>query len=172
MDFISSVFLSYLLRRPRITRIAPDTRVSAATPEAGLISGTASVPANARLERPAKSNANPKVFIWRFAYCLRRLRITRIAPETSVSAATPEAGLISGTVTPPANAELAAATKSNAIPKNFIRVRLRTRLHPISIMSGLASRQMRNRRTSTRWRALYRVAPPGPWAGPEMCWRS
>jgi hypothetical protein len=51
--------------------------------------------------------------------------MTRIAPEMSVSAATPEAGLISGaTVATPANAKLDAPTKSNTIPMDFIELNL------------------------------------------------
>jgi hypothetical protein len=40
------------MRLPRITRTAPETNVSAATPEAGLISGTFEPPAKANVDRP------------------------------------------------------------------------------------------------------------------------
>jgi hypothetical protein len=53
----------YFLRLPRITRRAPEINVSAATPETGLISGTAAPPAIARLDRLTKSITIPTDFI-------------------------------------------------------------------------------------------------------------
>jgi hypothetical protein len=50
------------LRLPRITRTAPEASASAATPEAGLISGTIETPAKAKVEKPAKSNTIPTGF--------------------------------------------------------------------------------------------------------------
>jgi hypothetical protein len=46
-----------------MTSTAPDSRASAPTPVAGLISGTADAPPITKLDRPAKSNIIPAVFI-------------------------------------------------------------------------------------------------------------
>ena len=113
---IPANLINYFLRLPRTTRRAPETTASAATPEVGLTSGTTCTPASARLERPTNSKAIPANLI---NYFLRLPRTTRRAPETNASAATPEAGLISGVATPPAKAKLDKPTKSNNIPMDF-----------------------------------------------------